>query len=91
MYSDIVATMYFSEKIFSQTILCFKYVFNLLQISKIQRYSKNAIIMANVFKYLPRSEAAVYMCSLKRCSEVFSIIHREVPGQESLLGICVDF
>ena len=58
---------------------------------KIQIYSANAVMMANVFKYLPKSEAAVHTCSLKNLSEVFHIIHRKTPVQESLFDICMDY
>ena len=33
---------------------------------KIQIYSANAIMIANIFKYLPKSEAVVQTCSLKK-------------------------
>ena len=36
------------------------------QMPKIQIYSKNAIMIANIFKYLPKSEEAVHTCSLKK-------------------------
>ena len=39
---------------------------------KIQIYSANAIIMANVFKYLPKSEAIIHTCSLKKLSRSVS-------------------
>ena len=38
-------------------------VFKLLQIPKIQIYFANAIMMANAFKYLPKSEETVHTCS----------------------------
>ena len=40
-------------------------VFNLLQIPKIEIYFANAIMMANAFMYLPKSEATVHTCSSK--------------------------
>ena len=41
-------------------------VFKLLQMPKIEIYSANAIMVGNVFKYLPNSEATVHMCSLTK-------------------------
>ena len=43
-------------------------------------------MMANIFKYLPKSEAAVHMCSLKKL-----LTHRKTPVQESLFDIYVDY
>ena len=58
-YHDIVVTMYFSGKRFPKQCHVLNMVFRLLQIMKIQIHYPNAIMMANVFKYLPKSEAAV--------------------------------
>ena len=55
------------------------------QMPKNQIYSTNAIMIANVFKYLPKSKAAVLAhVPLKSCSEVFKIIHSKTPVQEFL-------
>ena len=66
MYRYIVATIYFSGEIFPKQHHVLNTVFKLLQMPKIQIYSAYAIMMANAFKYLPKSEAAVYTCSLKK-------------------------
>ena len=54
----IIAALYFSGKNFSQT--------RFSKMPQIQIYSANAIMIANVFKYLPKSEEAVHTFSLKK-------------------------
>ena len=56
---------------------------------KIQIYSANAIMIANVFKYLPKSQKAVHTCSLK---ELFWSVSDN--SQENACGgisFCVDY
>ena len=55
--------IFFKEKVFPKNIM-FQTRFS--QMPKIQIYSANAIIIANVFKYLLKSEEAVHTCSLKK-------------------------
>ena len=70
----IIKLLYtFLEKSFSKTIPCFKYDFQIATGAKIQIYSTNAVMMVNIYKYLPKSEAAVSTCSLKKL--VGSILH----------------
>ena len=66
MYIYIVATIYFSGENFSQTVSCFKYSFQIAADAKLEIYFANTIMMASVFKYLPKSEAAVHTCSFKK-------------------------
>ena len=53
MYRYIAAAIYFSGKNFSKQYHGLKTVFKLLQMPKKQIYFANAIMIANVFKYLP--------------------------------------
>ena len=63
MYRYIAATIYFSGENYYPAL---NTVFKLLQVPKIEIYFANAIMMANVFRYIPKSEAAVHTCFLKK-------------------------
>ena len=54
--------IFFREKFFPNNIMLQT---RFSQMPKIQIYSANAIMIANVFKYLPKSQKAVQTCSLK--------------------------
>ena len=58
--------IFFGGKFFPKQYHALNTIFKLLQMPKIEIYFANAVMMVNVFKYLPKSEAAVYKCSLKR-------------------------
>ena len=79
-YPCIAANTYFSGKNFSLTISCFIGGFHRCQKFK---YA-NAIMIASVFKHLPRSEEAVHTCSLKKLFWSISYNSQKKPVQESL-------
>ena len=61
MYSSYY--IFFREKFFPNYIMLQT---RFPRMPKIQIYSENAIMIANIFKYLPKSEAVVHTCSLKK-------------------------
>ena len=89
-YVKIYSRYYiFFGRNFSQTVSCFKHGFQIASFAKDQNIFCKCNYMANVFNYLPKSEAAVHTCSLNSCSELFHIIQRKTPLQESLFDTYV--
>ena len=56
---------------------------------QIQIYSANAIMIANIFKYLPKSEEAVHTCSLKKL--FWSISDNSQENACAGVSFCVDY
>ena len=91
MYKYIVATTCFSLKNFSQIIY---HALNTVFISRCQKfkiYSANAIMMAKVFKYLPKSEPAIHTRSLKKLFQSISHNSCENTCSGVFFYLCVDY
>ena len=86
MYRYIIAAnTYFSGKNFSLTISCFIGGFHRCQKFK---YA-NAIMIASVFKHLPKSEEAIHTCSLKKL--FWSISGNPQKSTYAGVSFCVDY
>ena len=89
MYRYIAASICFSGKFFSKKISCFKYVF------QIALYAKNSNIFCKCnydgqhFQVVvPKSEAAVYTCSLEKLFRSISHNSQESICAEAFFDMC---
>ena len=78
----IVATTYFSGRYLSQTISCFRYGFHRCQKFK---YILKMQLWEPTFSSIYLNQKKPFTCvPQKSCSEIFQIIRRKTPVQESL-------
>ena len=58
--------IHYSEKQLSQTILCSKYDFQIVQIQKFQKNYRKSIVRVKVFRYLTILVVATHGCTIKK-------------------------